>query len=378
MSERPPGSLISYMSNLVKKHGGINLAQGIPGFQPPTELITALRNTLDKDIHQYAPGTGDHLLIECLLEIYSDEATIDQDNILIVQGATEAISLVYIYLTQQLANPFSVLGFDPVYESYDHLPEIFSHNFVLFPLGADGTADMDTLESEIYLHNVQIIILSSPGNPWGKLWSRSELISLLDLARKNKIYIVLDAVYRQLFFNAPPSFPLDPLEKNLFYVNSFSKQLSITGWRIGYLICHSQNMSKIRAIHDYIGLCAPSLLQRAIAVYLKENEFGSRYTSEIRKRLKTNYNYMVPELEKLGFVVPESGGGYFIWTKIPRNLSSGYDFTMELYKKEKVAVIPGIHFSRNGNDFIRINIARELEEIRLAVSKTNQLLKTMS
>jgi len=122
----PEGSLISYFSNKVKLNGGINLAQGLPGFQPPLKLQQKLSEiSLRNDIHQYAPGIGNFKLIELIQQYYKKyDPTLTNDSILITQGATEAITLVYLYHKQKYGK-LNVLGFDPVYESYNNLPKNF-------------------------------------------------------------------------------------------------------------------------------------------------------------------------------------------------------------------------------------------------------------
>lgn len=132
--KRPDGSLISYFSNRVKKEGGINLAQGTPGFPPPGELLQLLKiNAEDKRLHQYAPGIGNFELLELVRQRFSSTVTpIETDNLLVVQGATEGIFLTFFYLTTFLEPPFAALSFDPVYESYPQLAAMFRIPFEYF------------------------------------------------------------------------------------------------------------------------------------------------------------------------------------------------------------------------------------------------------
>jgi len=361
--QKPAGSYISFMSNKVKTHGGINLAQGIPGFNPPKELTNILGNIANDNIHQYAPGNGNNELLDLLLKKYKTEYPFSKDDFLITQGGTEALSLLYTYFNKILPKPFSALAFDPVYESYKFLPGIFNTDFVSFSFEEDYSIDFLKLEKTCIENKVKVIFLGSPGNPFGKIWSKKEIDSLLKLSKQYNIYIVLDAVYKELYFDEKPYIPLDQFNPNLFYTNSFSKLFSITGWRIGYLIAHPDHMQKIKSIHDYTGLCAPSVLQRAIVEYLKKYDFGADYISNLRNRLKESYSHLSGELEKLGFSIPETKGGYFVWAKLPENYSDGFKFAIDLYNEQKVAVIPGEHFSDKAKNYIRFNIAREKSEI---------------
>jgi aspartate/methionine/tyrosine aminotransferase len=368
--ERPTGSLISFMANKVKSEGGVNLAQGIPAFDPPHELLKILEQTVYDNIHQYAPGKGNPTLLTQLEKHYH----IPQNQFLIVNGATEAISLLVTYLSNLLNKQFTVLAFNPVYESYKHLPRIFNLPFTTFKLDEAGEIDFEVLENKLIHDNVKLILLASPGNPFGKVWAKSEVNILVELCIKHKIYIVFDAVYSDLYFDTPPYFPLDQLNEYVFYVNAFSKKFSITGWRIGYLIAHQSHMSAINDIHDYTGLCAPSILQQALAFYIEKYNFGIEYTVGLREKLQANYNQLSRELELLGFKNWKAQGGYFIWTELPERFDDGLEFALNLYEKEKVAVVPGIHFSESGKKFVRINIARQPYEISMAVSKIKKFI----
>ncbi|HSH53255.1 MAG TPA: pyridoxal phosphate-dependent aminotransferase [Bacteroidales bacterium] len=367
--KKPSGSYISFMSNKVKAHGGVNMAQGIPGFNPPDELTDFLSQLAKENLHQYAPGNGNNELIELLLKKYRPYFAFTKDDILIVQGATEALSLLYIYFNKILPKPFSTLAFEPVYESYNNLPQIFNTNFVPFAYNQESSVDFSQLENVCRKKDVKVIFIGTPGNPFGKIWSKPEIDNLLKLSKILDIFVVFDAVYRDLYFEEEPYIPLGQFNPNLFYVNSFSKIFSITGWRVGYLIAHQKHMEPIKSIHDYTGLCAPSVLQEAIVRYLKNNNYGERYISSLRENLKASYQLLSLELKKLGFIIPETKGGYFVWAQLPKDFSDGFKFAVDLYEQQRVAVIPGEHFSVNTVDYIRLNIARPIAEVTEGIQR---------
>jgi len=375
---KPNGSLISFFSDKVKKNGGINLAQGIPGYQPPIELLEILSKITKDNIHQYAPGNGNSDLINLLAVHYKKYSNFNNDNFLIVNGATEAISLIFVYLNKIISKPFSVLAFDPAYETYKNLPDIFESNYISFPLNKDLTINFDSLEKTIISGNVKIIIIGSPGNPLCKIFTQNEFQKLISLSKKYNFYIIIDAVYKDLYYNTKPYIPIDLFNERMFYVNSFSKIFSITGWRIGYLVAHNLHIDKIKSIHDYTGLCAPSILQKALVEYIKQYNFGESYVSEIRTKLKKSYSLLYYALIKMCFEAPETYGGYFIWAKLPAQFKDGFKFAIDLYDEQKVAIIPGIHFSDNGQKFVRFNIARNESEIIEAISRINNFVNCLS
>jgi aspartate/methionine/tyrosine aminotransferase len=187
-------------------------------------------------------------------------------------------------------------------------------------------------------------------------------------------FIIADCVYSEIYFNKKPFEPLFRSD-NVFYVNSFSKLLSITGWRVGYYIASADHLEKIRLIHDYTGLCAPSVLQEALANYLEKYDFGKEYSAILRKKMKVSFGLLKKSLEDSGFDVPEIEGGYFIWAKMPKSFKSSLKFSMDLYDKKKVATVPGIHFSDHGKQYVRFNIARPDDEIREAGKRIKQFMK---
>ena len=363
-------SYISLMSNKVKINGGINLAQGLPGFAPPEELIDILNWISAENVHQYAPSNGNIKLVALLKEKY---APYTEENIMVTNGATEAISLIFTYLNNIMPKNRTALGFDPVYESFSRLPEIFGRKYVSFSLDNKFSIDFDKLEKTMIEKKVGLIFVNSPGNPYGKIWTKKEFIQLKELSDKHKVFVVADCVYSEIYFNKKPFQPLFESEY-FFYVNSFSKLLSVTGWRIGYLISSKKHIAEMRLIHDYTGLSSPSILQEAISVYLDKYEFGKKYVTDLRKMMRNSFELLRGKLADSGFDIPNIEGGYFIWAKLPEGFSDCLKFSMDLYDKKKVATVPGIHFSDEGKRFVRFNIARPVKEIEEAGSRIKEFI----
>ncbi|NSW44218.1 MAG: pyridoxal phosphate-dependent aminotransferase [Bacteroidales bacterium] len=369
----PEGSLISFFSNKVKQFGGINLAQGIPGFAPPQQLMESLSNVaLNPKIHQYAPGVGNFQLLDKLCEHYQSYA-VQREHLLIVQGATEAITLIYLYLKQKIGT-LNVLGFDPVYESYNNLPRYFNDHFFPYNLH-DNKIDFKQFEQDIVQHRIHLVFVNTPGNPYGKIFSKSDIETIIALSQKYQFYIIIDAVYRELYFNEPPYIPIDTNNPWIFYVNSFSKLFSITGWRVGYFICNAKHMKHIRSLHDYTGLCVANPMQTALIEYILKAGIVNNYVVELREKLKTSFDKLHQALKELGFEIPPIDGGYFIWAKLPSPYDDGFRFAIDLYEQQKVAIIPGIHFSPNGKNFVRFNAARELNEIEAGIDGLKKFIQ---
>ncbi len=367
------GSLISYFSNKVKKHGGINLAQGIPGFNPPEKLLDILSTSVNKDCHQYAPGLGNHKLRNEILRMYPQLQS--DTELFITNGATEAISLIYTYLNKILNNKLNTLSFSPAYESYIHLPQIFENNSYTIPTGDNDFIDFKLLNKTVNTYNINVIFLASPGNPYGRILPESEFKALLKLCNERKIYLIIDAVYKGLYLDKKPYYPIENISPYTFYVNSFSKKFSITGWRIGYFFCKHIHLDKISYIHDYIGLSSPSILQEVLAEYLSNYDYNE-YIHELKHTIINNIKYTNKNLNNAGFNCSNVEGGYFVWTKLPEHFQNGLDFGLKLYEETKTAIIPGQHFGKEWTNYIRLNVARPKNELEQGIKNIIKFVKT--
>ncbi len=372
--ERPAGSLISYMSDKVKAGGGLNLAQGLPGFPPPPELTDILKELSDQPVHQYAPGRGDNDLRDILPTLFPGGPA--RDQFIVTNGATEAITLTYLYLSRREAQPFSALAFEPVYESYRNLPQIFGNHFVAFDIGEGLFGREEAFRQVVRDQQVKIVFVSSPGNPLGRVWRRDELERLAALSDELDFSLIVDGVYREIYFGEQPWLPTDRISPRLFYADSFSKTLSITGWRVGFLAAHPSHLAALRTIHDYTGLSSPSVLQKAIARYLAAHDNGAAYLAAARRTVGTSFVALKKMLTALGFRIPPIDGGYFIWAELPEGFDDGLAFAEELYAQEKLAAVPGIHFSDAGVRFVRFNIAKPLADIEEAARRIEKFVRT--
>lgn len=363
----PEGSLISYFSTLVKTHGGINLAQGLPGIDPPLLLLDILSQVAHEPIHQYPPGIGNLKLLDLLVNYYRQFLNVERDHFLITQGATEAISLIYLYILKSISNPFSVMSFTPAYESYVNLPRHFGQQFFEIPYDISADELKQTIRRHVTEHNARLFFVASPGNPFGRSLSQEIVGSIIQTCSELNCFVIFDAVYKEIYFEQPPYMPYDLLNEHVFYVNSFSKLLSITGWRVGYIIADKKHMKGLRQLHDYTGLCTNSVAQEAIARYIQHDFMGFNYVKKARQQIAQAYRRMKATLQELGFTVPEVDGGYFIWAQLPSGFDDGFDTALQLYERERIATVPGIHFTPYGKNYIRFSIARKSDEIDAAI-----------
>lgn len=354
------GSMISYFSNMIKLKGGINLAQGIPGFRPPEKLLEVFADVITRtNIHQYAPGCGNHLLLQQLDKKYAQRS--DTTKIFVTSGATEAVSLIYTYLQSIHGKDFTAMSFSPTYESYSNLPRIFGNRFRTYRTDPECYFDNEEFRRFFIDSKTNLIFIASPGNPYGKTISKEKLDFLIDLCEEFGSYLIIDSVYSELYFNGErPYYPIGRISPNVFYVNSFSKKYSITGWRIGYFLFHEKHFPQISFIHDYIGLSSAAPQQQAIAEFLDLPE-SETCIRTLRNTIVENYSFTNARLASAGFDCPKNDGGYFVWARLPEKWDDSLRFSLALYENTQTGVIPGVHFGEEWNHYIRINIAQPKE-----------------
>lgn len=368
-------SLISHFSSLAQREGGINFAQGRPGYPPPEGLLKVLGKLVyENNLHQYAPGKGDFCLLEETEKIYKKiYKNLKKDNILITLGATEGIALSLLFLLNRFKK-FSVLSFEPFYESYPRISKFLNIPVCSIKINPENLEwDRKRVKSLVLEKNVKAILLASPGNPLGKIFKKEEVNFLRDLMEKRKGFLIFDSVYENVYFEKKPYNPLKEGLDNLIFISSYSKTLSITGWRIGYLVARENILEEISSIHDYTHLSSPYILQRAIALFLKGEKIGN-YLKNLREKLKISYG-LLKKLEYYGFKVSKAEGGMFGWVKIPEKYKNSFDYAEKLFSKKRVAVVPGINFSRNAKNFIRINLSLPIKEFREGIERIKEFEK---
>lgn len=361
-------SWISFMSNKVKSGGGINLAQGLPGFRPPARLLELLAEEAAGNNHQYAPGRGLPVLAAHVADKLNLPGTAVAKNILITCGATEAITDTYLHLARKAGSTFTVAAFGPAYESYSRLPMLLGHRFVELTRD-ESDPDFLTKTADLLVgQGVDLLFVGSPGNPFGQVIPANEVDFWCQMAAKTSLNVVFDMVYSDLWFDQPVAFPTPVLQERVYIVGSFSKMLSVTGWRVGWLAAPETSITEIGLLHDFAGLSAPHPLQWALSRFLDDKEAVNKYVSGLRDLIRDSCLTLEGALVQTGFHVEPAHGGYFVWAKLPQHLPNSGEFVLALYERTGVAAVPGIHFGEKFSRYVRFNGARPINEINEAAA----------
>jgi aminotransferase len=369
-------SVIREMTRLCQQHNGINLAQGFPDFSCPEEMKEAAAKAIRDDINQYAITWGSKNLRNAITEKTArfNGMKIDPEkNITVTCGSTEAM----ISTVLALVNPGEeVIVFEPFYENYgpDAILSGATPRFISLR-EPDWSFDFDQLES-LFNNNTRAIILNTPNNPTGKVFSREELEFISKLCQKWDAVAITDEIYEHIVYEGREHISiatLDGMADRTVTINAASKTYSVTGWRVGYAIASETFTSAIRKVHDFLTVGAPAPLQEAVAIAMR---FNDSYYEKLRVEYLERRDFLMRGLEESGFPCFKPYGAYYIMTDITAfNFPDDTSFARALIKDVGVAAVPGSSFyslPRNGYRKIRFGFPKKMETLRKAV----ELLKT--
>ncbi len=372
-------SVIRGMTRECIRYGGVNLAQGFPDFDAPEEIKEAARRAISDGWNQYAITWGNPGIREAIARKtarYSGMEVNPEEEITVVCGATEGM----IATLMAISNPGDeVVIFEPFYENYG--PDtILSGSVPRFvPLRPPEFAfDPDELR-RAFNPETRAIIVNTPHNPTGHVFTRAELETIRDLCIEFDVLAVTDEVYEHILFDGHRHLSLaalDGMRDRTVTVNSLSKTYSVTGWRVGYILAPKEVTDGIRKVHDFLTVGAAAPLQEAATVALS---LPDEYYRDLAAMYQAKRDLLQGHLQRAEIPFFEPQGAYYVMADI-----SGFDFAddtafaLHLVREHRVATVPGSSFYHRramGRDFIRFTFSKKDETLNdagerlLAVSR---------
>ncbi|HEV2499114.1 MAG TPA: aminotransferase class I/II-fold pyridoxal phosphate-dependent enzyme [Terriglobia bacterium] len=372
-------SVIREMTRLALEHGAVNLAQGFPDFPAPAEVKEAAVSAIRADVNQYSITWGAKEMRRAIAERFERDTglAIDPERELTVAcGATEAM----IASLLAIIDPGDeVVVFEPFYENYGPDSIICGARPRYVQLRPpDWTFDPDELAAAFNEHT-RAIVLNTPNNPTGKVFTRVELEQIAVLCERWDAYAVSDEIYQYIVYDGAQHISiasLPAMRERSITINSMSKTYSVTGWRVGYAVAPPATSDAIRKMHDFITVGAPAPLQEAGAVALRMPE---SYYAKIRAEYTRRRDRFLPVLEKAGFRCFKPRGAYYIMTDISGfGFPSDVEFARHLVKDIGVAVVPGSSFysqSQAGGQQVRFCFSKTDATLDAAAQKLMRLNK---
>ncbi|HEX3043108.1 MAG TPA: aminotransferase class I/II-fold pyridoxal phosphate-dependent enzyme [Bacillota bacterium] len=342
-------SVIREMTRICDAAGGYNLSQGFPDFESPKAIKEAAVAAIQGGWNQYPVTFGEPELREAISKKVLDYNGIKcnpDTDITVTCGATEAM----IATLKALINPGDeIIVFEPFYENYgpDGILSGATPRYVtLYP--PDWSYDPEELAGA-FNEKTKAIIINTPNNPTGKVFTRKELEEIAALCLKWDIYAVTDEIYEHILYDGAEHISMatiSGMETRTVTINSISKTYSVTGWRVGWAIAEAAITQRIRKVHDFLTVGAPTPFQHAAVAALG---FPKDYYTGLQAHYGEARKFLYDLLTKTGFAPSLPRGAYYIIcdiTKLRARLlvDNDFEFSRKLIELTGVATVPGSSF----------------------------------
>ncbi|MBI2105861.1 pyridoxal phosphate-dependent aminotransferase [Candidatus Woesearchaeota archaeon] len=353
----------------------ISMGAGEPDFSAPSPLLRYASSIVHKTSH-YAPTQGLKELREAICKKLKKENKIstNTENIIVTTGSQEAIFASLITTTDPADN---VLIPNPGYLAYYPAVELGGAKPVSYFLKEKDHFQPDPDEiKKLANKKTAGIIINSPSNPTGQVYSKKLLEEIADIARNKNIYIYSDEAYERLIYDDEKHISIASLNGMKDYVISlftFSKSYAMCGFRIGYAVVPKKVSDPLMESSHFLTISAPHLGQ---LVAVKALSLPNRHIDRMVRAYDRRRKYLVKRLNKTGLITKMPKGAFYAFSNI-RHITkkNSYDFSQDLLKKAKVAVVPGTEFGNHGEGFIRFSYATKLFLIKKALDRIEKYLK---
>jgi len=368
------------MSVECERVGGVNLSQGVCDLAVPAPVVRAAKEAIDRGDNSYSRHDGTGPLRRALAEKYQRRAGLDVDpetNVVVSAGATGALYCASLAL---LEPGDEVIVFEPYY-SYHESTLIATEAVPVFvkTTAPDWSFSMDDLESAV-TDRTRAIIVNTPSNPSGKVWTRAELEQIAEFSTRHDLFVFTDEIYEHFIYDDLEHISVASLPgmwDRTITISGLSKTFSITGWRIGYAICPARWAEAIGNFSDLVYVCAPTPLQMGAAAGILE--LDDEYFVKLAAKYRRKREILCGALDEVGLTPWVPQGAYYVLTdasSLPGESSK--ERAMYLLSETGVASVPGESFYKGveGKTIVRFCFAKEDDVIedacrRLQVLKNN-------
>ncbi len=371
-AERFTESVIREMTRQAQLYGAMNLAQGFPDFAAPAVLKRAAQEAIENDVNQYAITWGAKSLRQAIARQAKAWQGMEVDperNITVCCGSTEAMIASLLAVTNA---GDEIISFEPYYENYgpDAILSGARPRFVRLRPPADPAGEWTFDEGHLrraFNRHTKAIIVNTPNNPTGKVFTRAELELIAKLCQQHNALAITDEIYEHIIYDGAAHISMASLEgmnERTITINGISKTYSVTGWRVGWAIAPAVLTDAIRKVHDFLTVGAPAPLQEAAAVGLSLPE---TYYTELAQGYRRRRDRLHAVLSEAGFKAYIPRGAYYMMTDISGfGFPDDLTFTRHLVKDVGIAAVPGSSFYSNA--------AQGAQQVRFAFCKKDATL----
>jgi aspartate aminotransferase len=337
--------------------GAINLGPGEPDVPPPPEMIRGLKSALDKGYNKYSPMAGITELREAIAaRIGKHRKDYTLENIIITAGATEGMRIA---CETVLDKGDEALIPNPGFVIYGPQVVLAGGDAVEYSLRPENgyLPDIEELESLI-TSRTKAIIVNSPSNPTGMVFPKEVVKAISEIAKDHKLYILSDEVYDGFVYEGK-HWSFAGFHDDTILVNSFSKSLAATGWRIGYTAAPTEIVKYLANAQYYTIVCPPTAAQYAVLEGMKVEE---RFKTELLAEFRARRDIAMKKLAEIPtFTTPPVQGAFYLFPKYSQNIQSE-EFATRILEKGVICV-PGSAFGSLGEGHLRFSYANSRENI---------------
>ena len=362
-------TIFTVMSALANDYGALNLSQGFPSFDCSPKLTDLVNYYLKKGMNQYAPMTGIQSLREIIAQKISNAYRVNyhpDTEVTITTGATEAL---YAVITAVVHQGDEVILLEPCYDSYAPAIKLNAGTPVYVTLTPenDYKIDWEVVKSKI-TERTKLIILNTPHNPTGTVFSQHDLTQLADIVRDTNIFLIGDEVYEHIIFDGREHWSLcrNPvLQERSFICGSFGKTFHITGWKVGYCLAPKALTEELRKVHQWLTFSTVTPIQYALSDFLREPD---NYLS-IPKFYQEKRDKFLDCIKGSRFTYTPAHGSFFQCVNYQAITNENdYDLSIRLTREIGVASIPVSAFYNHKNDYktLRFCFAKDDETLEKA------------
>ncbi|WP_435119080.1 pyridoxal phosphate-dependent aminotransferase [Amycolatopsis thermoflava] len=372
-------TIFAEMTALAVRTEAVNLGQGFPDTDGPSGMLDAAKNALFGGANQYPPGPGRPELRAAIARHRAHYGlSYDPDNeILVTAGATEAISAALLALTEP---GDEVIVIEPYYDSYAAAVAMAgaTRRVVSLVEGADGrfALDLDALRAAM-TPATRAILVNSPHNPTGTVFTREELSAIADLCRERDLIAVTDEVYEHLVFDDAEHVPLAAfpgMRDRTVSISSAGKTFNCTGWKIGWVCSSPELVAAVRAAKQFMTFVSGGPLQPAVAHAL-DHELA--WVESLRTSLAAKRDRLSAGLAAAGFAVRPSLGTYFVCADVrPLGFTDAAELAWQLPERVGVAAVPVSVFTDNPAEWrhvLRFAFCKRDEVLDEAIERLHKL-----
>ena len=350
----------------------ISLAAGEPDFDTPEFIKEAAIKALQEGKTKYTPASGLPQLKKAICAKLKNENSLDyaENQIIVSCGAKHSI----FNIIACVCNPQDqVLIPAPYWVSYPEMVNFTGAEATVIPTDSSLKVTPELLQ-EYANKNAKLLILNSPSNPTGVVYSKQELEKIAEWCLKNKVGIVSDEIYEKLWYSQESFFSIanvdEEVKKNTFVVNGVSKAYSMTGWRIGYVACDKEITSAMGRLQSQSTSNPTSISQWATIAAIEGDQGIVEQMRQTYLRRRDIAIELLKQIPGVDCAIP--GGAFYIFPSLNNGQIDSFKFCEELLSNKHVAIVPGKAFGQEG--FARISYATSDENIRQGISRIAELL----